>query len=319
MHRIDVPTALTHDYVAPYHDPMDEPSCPEIFSKWEEVESLETIPELREAITREITEFREEVRSIPMSDDEDEESEEDEMDSIVQMGDVSTSPIVATSPLASTVHGVSPRSTGQPDLGISPRSSAVPLPRQAEPSSSPLSTRLPLSRATSRDRERPRGRDSAPNTPGLSTLSEDSFSAAPMTGRASRRSSGHSMTFAPGRRPASYLFSNPLGGGMTPMNVSSSLPTGTPALAQVANAGGVGAHSDGWARPRSRAPSSTGEFARPLIRQLSTVGLDALGRPSEGTAIESGFTGEVPPMSVSPSDAPPSEVCEALRLTWMSC
>ena len=44
---------------------MDEPSCPSTFDKWEVVESLETIEELREAITREIEEFRADVRSVP--------------------------------------------------------------------------------------------------------------------------------------------------------------------------------------------------------------------------------------------------------------
>ena len=47
---------------------MDEPSCSEPFTKWEQVESLETIQELREAISREIEEYRAEVRSLPTPD-----------------------------------------------------------------------------------------------------------------------------------------------------------------------------------------------------------------------------------------------------------
>ncbi|WRT70234.1 uncharacterized protein IL334_007229 [Kwoniella shivajii] len=68
--RIDVIEALSHPYLATYHDETDEPACPELFSKWEQVESLTTIEELKEAISREIEEFRQEVRTM---DDDDEE------------------------------------------------------------------------------------------------------------------------------------------------------------------------------------------------------------------------------------------------------
>lgn len=99
---------------------------------------------------------------------------------------------------------------------------------------------------------------------------------------------------------------------MTPM--STSMPQGGPG-ATVSGLPSAGLGENGWARPRSRAPSSTGEFAslRPLIRQLSTVGLDSLGKGS-ASGDESAHPGaagardgEVP-MQVSPSDAPPSEV-----------
>jgi len=309
--RVDVPTALTHAYVGPYHDPLDEPVCAEVFEKWEEVESLQTIQELRAAITKEIAQFREEVRGISAFSDNDSvasEEEEVEEEEILESGEehhIHSSHI----PL-----GSSP-SAGYFDTA-SPMSSGVGLPRPAESSSSPLSSRIPLSRVTSRDRSRSRDpRDSTPNTPAtaLSTLSEDSFSAGPPTGRTSRRSSALSN----GRRPNSFLFSNPFG-GMTPMTTNTSnigsvpLGSGLPS----AGAGGHGhANGEGWTRPRSRAPSSTGDFStlRPLIRQLSTVGLDSLAKPSSGTGESAhpgthGLTDEVPPMAVSPSDAPPSEV-----------
>lgn len=312
--RIDVPTALTHAFVGPYHDPMDEPVCPVLFSKWEEVESLQTLPELREAITREIKEFREEVRTIPDLSDE-EELVDDEDDSAID--DVG----LTASPMGLPGHSrFSPRSQSHHDVGISPTSSTVPLPRQSDRGHSPLSARIPLTRETSRERSRSRDiRDASPHTPAtaLSAVSEDSISAGPMTGRTSRRSSGMSMTFAPGRRPTSFLFSNPLGGGMTPMSnsvpVASNMTTGASGGATVSGLPTAGIGGDGWARPRSRAPSSTGEFAslRPLIRQLSTVGLDALGKGTAST-IESGHPGagadDGVPMRVSPSDAPPSEV-----------
>lgn len=57
-------TALQHPYVGTYHDPADEPVCAAPFDKWEEVEGLQTIEELRAAITREISEYRNEVRGL---------------------------------------------------------------------------------------------------------------------------------------------------------------------------------------------------------------------------------------------------------------
>lgn len=316
--RVDVETALTHAYVGPYHDPADEPSCPEIFNKWEEVESLQTIPELREAITREIAEFREEVRTIqPIDEEIDEEDFEEAVVFGDQAGEVSASPIHFASPSRGGP-GLSPRVATYSDLGVSPHSSSIPLPRQGEPSTSPLASKIPLARATSRDRGRSRDlREGTPPTPAtaLTPLSEDSFSAGPMTGRTSRRSSGLSMH---GRRPTSFLFSNPLGGGMTPMSTIISLPAGLAGQAGATSispshvAGLPSASAGGYARPRSRAPSSTGDFMRPLIRQLSTVGLENLGKQSSGT-LDTGHPGgpdndKVPPMAVSPSDAPPSEV-----------
>jgi hypothetical protein len=326
--RVDVPTALTHAYVGPYHDPLDEPACAEVFEKWEEVESLQTIQELRDAITREIAEFREEVRGIAAySDNDSDENDNDEEDVLTMHSKADTSPQADRSRLPL---GTSPSSTGYFDT-TSPLSSGVALPRHAETGTSPLSHRIPLSRITSRDRSRSRDlRDASPHTPSaLSFVSEDSFSAGPSTGRSSRRSSALSQTMTNPRRPNSFLFSNPFG-GMTPMTTTSALPAAggaAPLASGQASAGPGGAGSsgtgqgytngEGWTRPRSRAPSSTGEFTalRPLIRQLSTVGLDALGRKSAGTGDRTtgsarpglGLDG-MPPMPVSPSDAPPSEV-----------
>ena len=347
--RVDVATALTHQYVGPYHDPMDEPSCPEIFTKWEEVESLQTIPELRAAISREISEFRDEVRTIPPDDDED-------------MGPMPLETIIASPEKAAKL----PLRRQSDDRGISPRQTyGFPSP---DVSGSPMSQSASLSR-TSFDRD-PRRGTLSPATPqtALSGVSEESFSTSmPTTARDvgggsakhSRRSSTHSITR---RTTSSFLFSNPLGSGMTPLNAHVPLPTSSTGVAGMlagsshtagfplgSSAQGQGlegqgqeqgvyeATSAGWARPRSRsrAPSSSGEFAiRPLMRQLSTVGLESLARDGspvseQGDGSHShppvAFAGHehgtvkgrghrpdlIPPMRVSPSDAPPSEAPKA--------
>lgn len=65
--RIDVAQALEHPYVGAYHDPTDEPTC-EPFDQWEQVESLETTEQLKAALTREIHEYRAEVRGMAEQD-----------------------------------------------------------------------------------------------------------------------------------------------------------------------------------------------------------------------------------------------------------
>jgi mitogen-activated protein kinase 7 len=62
--RITVLQALEHPWLSTYHDPDDEPTCPEVFNKWKEIERLETIEEFREALWNEIEDFRKEVRGM---------------------------------------------------------------------------------------------------------------------------------------------------------------------------------------------------------------------------------------------------------------
>ena len=244
--RIDVVKALEHPYLASYHDEAEEPSCPSLFDKWEQVESLETIEELREAIAREVEEYRAEVRAV---DEEGEDSWAEEVDPITGSPEVA----VASRLLGSSVGS-----------DISPLARMVPLPRSSSSKTG----------------------DQTPPTPMSAAVSEESFGN-PLSGRASRRTSATSMGMHH-RRPSSFLFSSPLGVGMTPMAApGAELPT------------------HGHNRSRSRAPSSgAGEFIRPLLRQLSTVDLSELKGETHHTG---GSKEEVPPMTVSPSDAPPSE------------
>jgi mitogen-activated protein kinase 7 len=62
--RISVPDALLHPWLASYHDVNDEPECVEPFVKWHEIEKLETLEQFREAIWKEIEDYRKEVRGM---------------------------------------------------------------------------------------------------------------------------------------------------------------------------------------------------------------------------------------------------------------
>ncbi|KAF8552400.1 Pkinase-domain-containing protein [Imleria badia] len=62
--RITIPDALSHPWLAAYHDESDEPDCPEKFEKWREIEKLETLDEFRDALWKEIEDYRMEVRGM---------------------------------------------------------------------------------------------------------------------------------------------------------------------------------------------------------------------------------------------------------------
>ncbi|KAL0953606.1 hypothetical protein HGRIS_004814 [Hohenbuehelia grisea] len=65
--RITVPQALEHPWLAGYHDDVDEPICDTTFDKWQELEKLETIEEYREALWKEIEDYRREARGIKLT------------------------------------------------------------------------------------------------------------------------------------------------------------------------------------------------------------------------------------------------------------
>jgi len=68
--RITVHKALEHPWLAAYHDVNDEPTCPQKFDRWREIEGLETIEQFRTALWVEINDFRREVRAVGAEADE---------------------------------------------------------------------------------------------------------------------------------------------------------------------------------------------------------------------------------------------------------
>ncbi|KAJ3796519.1 CMGC/MAPK protein kinase [Lentinula aff. detonsa] len=62
--RITVSEALEHPWLASYHDVTDEPECKQPFDAWRYIETLETIDDFRNALWKEIQEYRREVRGV---------------------------------------------------------------------------------------------------------------------------------------------------------------------------------------------------------------------------------------------------------------
>jgi len=196
-------------------------------------------------------------------------------------------------------------------------------------------------------RTKSRGRGSLPPSPALDEPSFSYTNGTAISRTSSRRTSGHSMS---GRRPASFLFS-PFGNGMTPLPSMISSQSQGPSITNPSNAPNPPSHGQGQGQGhghsasvdyityngrRSRATSTmgTGDYSlRPLIRQLSTVGMGVGGddgvpvagaesskaglgleglpmpntNPHSNRRPSAGDNG-LPPMGVTPSDAPPSTV-----------
>jgi hypothetical protein len=60
--RLSVADALAHAWLAAYHDAADEPACAAPFTRWRELEALETTDEYRAALWAEIQDYRAEAR-----------------------------------------------------------------------------------------------------------------------------------------------------------------------------------------------------------------------------------------------------------------
>ncbi len=56
--------ALTHPWLATYHDESDEPTCPRVFDRWRQIEQLETLDQYRDALAKEVRDCRREVRNM---------------------------------------------------------------------------------------------------------------------------------------------------------------------------------------------------------------------------------------------------------------
>lgn len=60
--RFTVAEALEHPWLSGYHEPEEEPECPEVFEKWKAIEELTTLDEFRVALWNEIQDYRREIR-----------------------------------------------------------------------------------------------------------------------------------------------------------------------------------------------------------------------------------------------------------------
>ncbi|KAJ7623310.1 kinase-like protein [Roridomyces roridus] len=68
--RYTVAVALEHPWLSGYHEPEEEPDCPDVYEKWKAIEELETLDDFRAALWNEIQDYRKEIRGGVDDDDE---------------------------------------------------------------------------------------------------------------------------------------------------------------------------------------------------------------------------------------------------------
>jgi hypothetical protein len=306
--RISVAEALKHPYLAPYHDETDEPDCSSVFDKWEEVEGAHTLDEFKQFIQKEVAEFRKEVRTVEewevQPDDTGKvdaisEGEEDAESSTESAEDLEIPPGISSETGTSTPdrsRNASLQGTPRASISVG-HSTPSPAKRVFE---RPVTTtpNMAISPSTvSGDNSRAPGSSQPPSSSSM------------RTGR--RRSSG-GVTDPFTRRPVS-MFGLGLGmSGMTALDGSIGIPAAGGAVgegpgisASLPRGHGTRASISGDMEHRfsKSRTSSTSSAVRPLVRTLSSLSMADL------PLIHHQNTADPPPMSVSPADAPPSEVC----------
>lgn len=208
--------------------------CATPFDKWEEVEGLQTVEELRAAITREISEYRNEVRGLgPLgqsfedSFEYDEEGEEDTIDEPEQLVEIPEDEAIAPGPADLTVPDVASGSKSR-SPSVSPARRLVPLPKNS-------------------DDEKP-----APSRPSV------------------RRSSTYSVSH---RRSMSFLFGGVGGMTSLSMSSTAGAGTKESALATGSSADATTAGTMAGRRSRAPSSTVDLGSLRPLIRQLSATNI----------------------------------------------
>ncbi|KAJ9105485.1 hypothetical protein QFC21_001856 [Naganishia friedmannii] len=307
--RISVSEALKHPYMAPYHDETDEPDCPSVFDKWEEVEGIHTLDEFKRIIAREVDEFRKEVRTVeewetPIEPSDNVETEiaegneEEQLDGVEQQ-------IPQESEPSQTILG--PTAVSTPDRSANASLQGTPRASVSVGQSSPSPARRALEKVT----EGTPGITMSPrlNHGELSQRGQGSSQppSSSSFGRMGRRRSSVGLTDPFTRRPVS-MFGLGLGmSGMTALDgsigahhasgegpgMSASVPRGHGTRASIS---GAVEHRQSKSRT-----SSSSSAIRPLVRTLSSLSMADL------PLVHHQNTADPPPMSVSPADAPPSE------------
>lgn len=307
---MSVAEALKHPYLAPYHDETDEPDCPSVFDKWEEVEGTHTLDEFKRFIQKEVEEFRKEVRTV-----EEWEVQPDDgsrVDDIAEVEEETESNTGSAEDLEDPRAISSETGTSTPDrsrnasLQGTPRASISigqntpsPAKRVSEkPATTPNMAISP--RTVSGDNSRAPGSSQPPSSSSM---------------RMGRRRSSGGLTDPFTRRPVS-MFGLGLGmSGMTALDGSIGIPAAGGAVgegpgisASLPRGHGTRASISGDIEHRfsKSRTSSTSSAVRPLVRTLSSLSMADL------PLIHHQNTADPPPMSVSPADAPPSEVCRSI-------
>lgn len=281
--RVTVTQALEHPWLSTYHDPTDEPDCPVKFEQWRDIECLETMEGFREAIWKEIEDYRREVRGVGV-----------ELSALSPQLLLSSSPpLVTTSP--------------EPAREVSTSPSIQPLQYTLQQENTHSDTDNPPEEAVmvildsepTTETQRREAEDILPNaipsiSPGMHRRSITTPTDPMMNYGYVRRSS------IPQPSHQGSTYSSPLASSQVPAFIDSF-------NADKSGQGTIAFPTQGYVVPaRSRTGSTVGgEVSRKLLRTLSTVSIHESRDSLPGRV---GSIGKFMSQAHTEADAPPSEV-----------
>lgn len=290
--RVTVPESLTHAWLSAYHDPEDELDCPVQFEQWRQIETLETMDEFREAIWKEIEDYRREVRGLGP-----------------ETSTLLTQPAISTSPTPMS-QSHSPEAIRQPISSTSPtiqfQEHVFPpnedTPQQAR-SAEPQEHRSTSKHELSTEVTQKEAEDVLPDTiPSLSPGNHRRSVTTPTDPVMNYGFARRSSILLPSRQGSA--FSSPQVSNYVPTFIDGSNPSDK--LGQ----GTIPFPTQGYVFPaRSRTGSTVGgEVTRKLLRTLSTVSIYETGEGLPGGLAGIAPIGKFITAANTEADAPPSEV-----------
>lgn len=262
--RINVTQALEHPYVGAYHDPTDEPTC-EPFNQWEQVEGLETTEELKAALTKEIIEYRAEVRGM---------AEQDMLAELEQQRQKQAQ-YLAVDP--SDVHMSQVKRAAEEELYVDPKRQSV---EDSDDDDSPVVIKSKLGLAAQAGRS-PRigGRKRLESDASLRSVASVASAVSSSSGTSSGVPGSQIVAGPRHRRSSSRVSvrrSMSLFGTVGGM-ASLAMTAATPKREEEDTASGEGIYASMAERRNRAASNTTVDSLRPLIRHLSTTSLADLG------------------------------------------
>ena len=279
--RVTIPLSLEHPWLAAYHDPADEPDCPVKYEQWRDIESLETMEQFREAIWKEVEDYRREVRGLGI-----------ELSALSLQSPISASP----PPLSSSPE---PTTETTPSVQFTQHIFQTP---QADLETVGLSEAtaviMPETELTAETQQK-EAEDVLPGIPSIS----------PGTHRRSMTTTTDPMLNYGFVRRSSILLPSRQGSTYNSPVIGSYVPTFVDNLSN-AGQGTVVFPTQGYVMPaRSRTGSTVGgEVTRKVLRTLSTVSIHESREGLPGGLAGIAPIGKYITQANTEADAPPSEV-----------
>jgi len=138
--RFTVAEALEHPWLNGYHEPEEEPECPDIYEKWKAIEELKTLDDFRVALWNEIQDYRKEIRGGVDDDDDIFPAEEIEEPSDVPDGNAPAAVVVEETVAEPTVDATMESEAPKTEPVEQPTENLAPPPPSADKQLPPTPT-----------------------------------------------------------------------------------------------------------------------------------------------------------------------------------